>query len=95
MPKMSFSILLPSMVFKPYLFRLRVESFSLDRGVVDAVFLSSGDADLHLEPDLHGGHPLEVLDAGRDVLLVKLLGQVQHVAGEEGLVVLLKRFKFY
>ena len=62
------------------LLRLGVEGFSLDGGVVDAIFLTTGDTDLHLQPHLHGGHPLEVLDAGRDVLLVKLLGQVQHVA---------------
>ena len=72
------------------LLRLGVEGFSLDGGVVDAVLLTTGDADLHLQPHLHGGHPLEVLDAGGDVLLVKLLGQVQHVAGEQGLVVLLE-----
>ena len=56
--------------------------------VVDAVLLAAGDADLHLEPDLHGGHALEVLDADGNVLLVGLLAEVEHVGGEEGLAVL-------
>ena len=30
-------------------------------------------------PNLHGGHALEVSFAGGDVLLVNLLGEVQHV----------------
>ena len=46
--------------------------------------------DLHLEPLVDGGHPGEVLDAGCDVLLVLLLGEVQHVRGEQGLAVRLE-----
>lgn len=36
------------------------------------------------------GHSLEVLDADLNVLLLALLGQVEHVGGEEGLSVLLE-----
>ncbi len=56
-----------------YLLGLGVEGIGFNVGVVNSVFFASGDADLHLQPDLHGGHSLEVLDAGGDVLLVELL----------------------
>lgn len=39
---------------------------------------------------LHRGHALEVRLAGGDVLLVHLLGQVQHVGRKQRLAVLLK-----
>lgn len=51
--------------------------------VVDTVFFTTGDTDLHFEPLAHLGHAGEVLDAGADVLLVRLLTQVKHVGGEE------------
>lgn len=70
--------------------RLGVERGVVDLGVVDTVLLSSGDPDLHLEPLVHLGHPLEVLDAGLDVLLLGLFGQVQHVGREEGDTVFLE-----
>mmetsp|Transcript_43752 Transcript_43752/g.115710 ORF Transcript_43752/g.115710 Transcript_43752/m.115710 type:complete len:400 (+) Transcript_43752:317-1516(+) len=54
-------------------------------GVVHAVLDAAGDADLHLQDDLHGRHPLQVLRADANVLLVRLLGEVEHVAGEERL----------
>lgn len=41
----------------------------------------------HLEPLLHGGGALEVGGGGLDVVVDGLLGQVDHVAGEEGLAV--------
>jgi hypothetical protein len=41
----------------------------------------------HLEPLLHGGSTLEVSGGGRDVPVHGLLGQIDHVAGEEGLAV--------
>jgi hypothetical protein len=70
--------------------RLGVQAGVVDVRVVDTVLLSSGDTDLHLEPLVHLGHPLEVLDTGLNVLLLGLLGQVQHVRGEEGDTVLLE-----
>lgn len=41
----------------------------------------------HLEPLLHGGSTLQVGSGGRDVPVNGLLGQIDHVAGEEGLAV--------
>ena len=55
------------------LFWLSVEGVSLDVAVINSILFSSGDSNLHLQPHLHGGHTLEVLDAGGNVLLVKLL----------------------
>lgn len=66
---------------------LGVELVVVDAGVVDAVLLAAGDADLHLEPEAERGHALEVGDAGGDVLLLGLLGEVEHVGGEERLLV--------
>jgi hypothetical protein len=65
-----------------------VELLRVDIFVVDAIFLSSRDANLHLEPDLHGGHALKVFDANGNVLLVGFLRQVQHVRSKEGFAVL-------
>ncbi len=76
-----------SLVHIVHLFWLSVESICLDSGVVHTVLLAPDDADLHLEPELHCGHPLEILDTGRDVLLVKFLAQIQHVTREQGLTV--------
>ena len=41
----------------------------------------------HLEPLLHGGSTLEVCSGSADVLLNRLLGQIDHVAGVQGLAV--------
>lgn len=67
---------------------LGVEASVVDVGVVHAVLFTAGDADLHLEPETEGGHALEVGDAGGDVVLFGLFGEVEHVGGEEGLLVL-------
>ena len=67
---------------------LGVEAGVVDTGVVNAVLLAAGDADFHLERKAEGRHALEVLDAGLDVLLLGLLGEVEHVGGEEGFLVL-------
>ena len=45
---------------------------------------------LHLEPLLHGSSTLEVLGGGLDVVCHLLLGQIDHVRREKGLVVLLE-----
>ena len=70
-------------------FGLGVEAVVVDALVVDAVFLAAGDADLHLQPLLHGRGALEVGGGGLDVPVHGLLRQVDHVRGEERLAVLL------
>ena len=44
----------------------------------------------HLKPLLHWGSALQVLSSGVDVVLDLLLAQIDHVAGEERLAVLLE-----
>jgi hypothetical protein len=44
----------------------------------------------HLEPLLHGGSALKVGGGGVDVVVDGLLRQINHVGGEEGLVVKLE-----
>lgn len=70
--------------------RLSVEGVVVDLGVVDTILLTSSDSNLHLEPLLHGSSSLEVGSGGVDVVLDGLLGQIDHVRGEEGLAVLLE-----
>ena len=72
----------------PDLLGLRVELGRVDVGVVDAVLLAAGDAQLHLQEQVGLGHARQVLDAGRDVLLEGVLGQIEHVRGEQRLAVL-------
>jgi len=67
---------------------LGVEVLLGDVGVVDAVLLAAGDADLNLEEAVDLAHALEVLLGDLHVLLDGLLGEVEHVGGEEGLAVL-------
>lgn len=69
---------------------LGVEGVVVNILVVDTVLLTTGDTDLHLEELLHGGHALEVLGGGGDVVLDVLLGQIDHVRGPEGLAGLLE-----
>ena len=71
-------------------FGLRIQAVVVHAGVVNAVFLTTSDTDLHLEPKADGSHALEVLHAGRDVLLLRFLGEIKHVGGEERLLVLLE-----
>lgn len=64
---------------------LGVEGVVVNVLVVDAVLLATGDANLHLEPLLHGGSALEVGGGGLDVPVDGLLGEINHVGAEEGL----------
>jgi hypothetical protein len=73
----------------PNILWLSVELRVIDASVIDAVLLPTGDTDLHLEPDAKGSHTFEVLDAGGNVVLLALLGKVEHMRGEERLLVLL------
>ena len=77
------------MRIRTHLFRSGVEVLLGCAGVVNAVLFAAGDADLHLQPDPDLGHALEVLCTSRDVLAILLLREVEHVAREEGLSVLL------
>jgi hypothetical protein len=74
----------------PNILWLSVKLGVVDAGVIDTVFLSTSDTDLHLEPDAKGRHALEVLDAGGDIILFALFGKVKHVGGEERFLVLLE-----
>jgi hypothetical protein len=71
--------------------RLGVETVVVDILVVHTVFLTTSDTDLHLEPLLHGRGTLKVLGGGLNVLLDRLLGQIDHVAGEERSTILLEK----
>lgn len=62
-----------------YLLWLCVKSVCLDIGVVNTIFFTSGDTDLHLQPDLHGSHSFKVLNTCCNILLIELFRQVQHV----------------
>ena len=70
--------------------RLSVKLGVVDTSVIDTVLLTASDTDLHLEPDAKGGHALEILDAGCDILLFALLRKVKHVRGEKRFLVLLE-----
>mmetsp|Transcript_16139 Transcript_16139/g.44894 ORF Transcript_16139/g.44894 Transcript_16139/m.44894 type:complete len:254 (-) Transcript_16139:1166-1927(-) len=69
----------------PDFLRGGVELVLCNARVVDAVFHSAGEADLHLENQIHLRHPLQVLGADADVLFVWFLGEVEHVAREQRL----------
>ena len=77
-----------------HLFRGSVEVLLGRAGVVNAVLLATGDADFHLEPDLHLCHALKVLRTCVNVLIVLLLGEVEHVARKERLSVLLLNLEY-
>ena len=66
-----------------------VELLGINILVVDTVLLATSDTDLHLEPDLHLDKALKVLDADGNVLFIRLLTEIKHVRGVEGLSVLL------
>lgn len=68
---------------------LGVQRGIVDVRVVHTVLFSTRDTDLHLEPDSEGSHSLEVFDARLDVLLLRFLGQIEHVRGKKGFLVCL------
>ena len=72
----------------PHSLRLCVETGGVDIGVVDTVFLTSGDPEFELEEAVDLGHALEVLLADGNVFFERFLGQVEHMGGEEGFTVL-------
>ena len=80
------------LVLPAYLLRFGVETLGLDSRIVDPILLPTSDTNLHLQPQIHRSHPLEVLGTGGDVLLIKLLTEVQHMRGEERLSISLEIF---
>jgi hypothetical protein len=76
-----------ALVHIPNVLRLGVKQSVINACVVNTIFLSAGDADLHLEPEANGCHPLEVLGTDFDVLLLGLLGEIKHVRREQRLLV--------
>nr|GFD41768.1 hypothetical protein [Tanacetum cinerariifolium] len=60
----------------------------IDVGIVHAVFFAAGHAQLNFERHADFGHALEVFFADFDVLLNRLLRQVEHVRAVERLAVL-------
>mmetsp|Transcript_44004 Transcript_44004/g.104794 ORF Transcript_44004/g.104794 Transcript_44004/m.104794 type:complete len:291 (-) Transcript_44004:563-1435(-) len=69
----------------PNLLRLRVETGRVHIRVVHAILLAASHTQLHLQQYVDLGHSLQVLLANGNVLLQRLLRQVQHVGREEGL----------
>merc|ERR1712086_742967 len=70
----------------------RKELVRADTAVVNAIFHSTSDANLHLEDLVHGCHFLEVLRTDTDILIVGFLRQVKHVGGEQCLDIYLEVF---
>merc|ERR1719424_2459883 len=53
--------------------------------VVNTVLCATRDSNLHLKDAFHGCHPFQVLLTDANVLVVWLLGQVEHVRGKQWL----------
>jgi hypothetical protein len=64
---------------------LGVEARFLRAGIVHAVFLAAGHAEFDLERHAHLRHALEILRADFEVLVQRLLGEVEHVRAVERL----------
>mmetsp|Transcript_43146 Transcript_43146/g.73361 ORF Transcript_43146/g.73361 Transcript_43146/m.73361 type:complete len:413 (+) Transcript_43146:320-1558(+) len=75
------------LVHLPHLGRLRVELGAVHVAVVHAVLLPARDAQLHLQHQIDLGHALHVALADGDVVLERLLREVQHVGRKQGLAV--------
>mmetsp|Transcript_11226 Transcript_11226/g.31719 ORF Transcript_11226/g.31719 Transcript_11226/m.31719 type:complete len:248 (+) Transcript_11226:622-1365(+) len=71
------------------LLRLGVQVLKGNVGVVNAILLAAGDAELHFQQDANLRHAGEIILADVNILLDGLLGKVDHVRGEERLAVLL------
>ena len=76
-------------VYVVYVLRLGVQAVVIDAGIVDTIFLATGNTDFHFEPDTYWRHALEIFDACRNVFLLRLLGEIKHVRREQGFLVLL------
>ena len=69
--------------------RLGVQAIVVDAGIVDAIFLTARDTDFHFKPETYWRHAFEIFDARRNVLFLRLLGEIKHVRREQGFLVLL------
>ena len=64
-------------------FGLGVKTRRVDVGVVNTIFLTSGDTEFKLEEKIDLGHAFHVLLADANVFFEGFLGKVKHVRGEE------------
>ena len=71
-----------------HVFGLRVEPRVIGAGVVDAVFLAARDAELDLQRHVHLRDARQRAPADLEVLVQRLLRQIQHVRAEQRLAVL-------
>ena len=73
-----------SLVDIPNIFGLSVQAVVVNSGIVNTVLFSSGDTNLHLEPEIDLGHTAKVLGADLDVFFFALLGEIKHVRAAAG-----------
>lgn len=68
---------------------LSVKRVVVDASIVDAILLATSDSNFHLKPLVDLGHACKVLLTNGDVVVLGLLGEIEHVRGKQGLAVLL------
>ncbi|VEU38259.1 unnamed protein product [Pseudo-nitzschia multistriata] len=73
----------------PNFLRLGVKTGSVNIGVIDTIFLSSGNTEFEFKKDVQLGELFHVVLADADVLFEGFLGKIEHVGGEKRLSVLL------
>jgi hypothetical protein len=71
----------------PDILRLGIEGSIINVLVVNTIFFTTSDTNLHLKKTAKGCETLQVLEANLNVLLLGLFGKIQHVRREEGLTV--------
>jgi hypothetical protein len=71
----------------PDILRLGIEGSVINVLVVNTIFFTTSDTNLHLKKTAKGCETLQVLEANLNVLLLGLFGKIQHVRREEGLTV--------
>mmetsp|Transcript_130347 Transcript_130347/g.316665 ORF Transcript_130347/g.316665 Transcript_130347/m.316665 type:complete len:306 (-) Transcript_130347:343-1260(-) len=79
----------------PHQFRVLwrgIELVTRDTRVVHAILYAASNANLHLQDQVHGRHFLKIFGTNCHVLLVGLLGEVEHVRAEERLAMGLEVF---
>lgn len=62
--------------------RLSVQTLLVDTSVVNTVFFTTSDADLHFEPDTKRSHAFEIFHTTLNILFFRFFGQVEHVRRE-------------
>mmetsp|Transcript_26817 Transcript_26817/g.49284 ORF Transcript_26817/g.49284 Transcript_26817/m.49284 type:complete len:265 (-) Transcript_26817:277-1071(-) len=72
------------------LLRLGIQVLGIGILIVHAILLTACDAQLHLQQDVDLSHTLQVLLADLNVLLKRLLREINHVRGEERFAMQLK-----